>query len=121
MRRRLPLAVTLTASLFFTAAPARAEADARSFLARIDAGGPEAEMLAELLLAYGEGISWANVQMAENGQPRLYCPPANRALTVAQNVNILRRFVERIPEAGSSPAGLVLLFAYKDAFPCPTT
>jgi hypothetical protein len=120
MSRRLTLAATLAGCLFFTAAPAQAEADARTFLQRIDAGGPDGEMWAQILNAYANGIAWANTHIGQNERPKMYCQPANLAITARQNVDILRRYVERDPAIADAPAGLAMLRTLQATFPCPS-
>lgn len=120
MSRRLPLAAALTGWLLFTAAPVRAEASARTFLQRIDEGGTSGEMWAQILNAYANGIAWANTQIGENGQPKMFCQPANLAITAGQHVDILRRYIARDPAIADAPAGLAMLRALQATFPCPS-
>ena len=120
MRHRLILAAALAGAALISS-PASAEPDASTFLQRIDQGGAQGEIAKHTLSAYENGLGWANAHLENEGQRRLYCPPGQLALTPDQVVDIFRRFVARNPEAGNSPAGMVLLFALQDTFPCPAT
>lgn len=112
------LAISLAgSSLVLLATPARAEADARTFLDRI-AGGDT--LYLQILNGYANGLAWANTWLGETGQPKLYCPPPRLSITAEQNADILRRYLTTDPTAATAPAGLALLLAYRSAFPCTT-
>jgi hypothetical protein len=116
-RRALALAASLAAScLILLPAPARAEPDARTFLEKIDKGE---KIYLTVLNGYGVGLGWANTYVAEQGQPKIFCPPDKLAITAEQNVEILRRFVAVDPSIATAPAGMAMLFAYRSEFPCP--
>jgi hypothetical protein len=48
----------------------------------------------------------------------LYCQLDKIALTVQQEVSILKGYVERNPKIKDWPVGLVMFLALQDAFPC---
>ena len=113
------LAIGLAVLVQFAGAlPARAEADARTFLQRIDAGE---QIFLYVLDGYANGFGWANSELKERGQAPLFCPPEDLAITAEQTADILRRFVRERPQAGNAPAGLALLMALQNVFPCPAT
>ena len=116
MRWARALATALVGGSLIFATPAQAEADARTFLARIDSGD---SLYLLTLNGYANGLSWANTYLDEVGQPKLYCAPTRLAITAEQNADILRRYVADVPEAATAPAGLALLLAYRATFPCP--
>lgn len=96
--------------------PAQAEADANTFLQRI-AGGDRTTLL--VLDAYGNGMSWLNVDLGRSGLAR-YCQ-GNISLVPEQTADLLKRYVEQHPRAGNLPAGAALYFALKETFPCSPT
>lgn len=119
MRLARTLATSLVAgSLALLATPARAEADARTFLERIDRGD---EVFLHMLDGYASGLGWANGYLEHLGRPRLFCPPERLAITAQQNADILRRYVAAEPAAATAPAGLALLYALRATFPCPVS
>jgi hypothetical protein len=104
---------------FLAVSPAQAEIDAETLLLNHARGTAEAkDILAGMLGATENGLSWANTAISNEGQPRLYCVPAKLALTNAQDVDILRRYTLDHPDKKTLPYGLALLLALKEAFPC---
>lgn len=97
------------------ATAARAEPTADRFISQIDDG----DSLATLVLyGYATGFGWANGQIeVDKGKP-LFCQTSKLAITPDQNVRILRDSLKRHPSYGSAPAGLALLRAYQETFPC---
>ena len=71
-----------------------------------------------ILGAFGVGIEWASVAVERDGGKPLFCLPTKLALTPVQQADMLRRHVKEYPFTADSPAGLVLLKAYQDTFPC---
>ena len=112
---RLLLAATCALTMAAIPTAARAEADARTFLDRIEDGD---SVYREVLHAYADGMSWANVLLQETGKEPLFCPPEDLSISAEQHADLLRRFVRDNPAAATSPAGLVMLFALQSAFPC---
>jgi hypothetical protein len=113
LRKSMTIVAGLCALMF--GAPARAEADASTFLAGIYGG--DATMLM-VLNGYANGISWANSVLAHRGQPRLFCPPDDVAISPEQNAEMLRRYVRDNPRARTVPAGLAMFLALEASFPC---
>jgi len=104
---------------FLAVSPAQAEIDAETLLLNHARGSAEAKaILAGMLGATENGLSWANTAISNEGQPRLYCVPAKLAFTSAQDVDILRRYALDHPDKKTLPYGLALLLALKEAFPC---
>ena len=101
------------------ATPAAAEMGAQEFLSDYDNGTPETRRLYEQILGATEnGISWANIKVDHDGQPRIYCESAKLALDAQQNVDLLRRYVKAHPNEKTLPYGLILLSALVETFPC---
>lgn len=111
-------AAALAASCFCSllAAPAQAEETAKWFINQADQGSTTAILV---LTSYENGMAWSNAYLEDRGEAKLYCTPAKLALTYDQIVDILRRYVAKYPKVGEEPAGLTLLYAMIDAFPCP--
>ena len=63
-------------------------------------------------IAYG----WANTDLQRKSKETLFCVPG--MLTVEHEVDIMVRHIEQVPEDGKQPAGIVMLYALKEAFPC---
>ena len=108
---------------FFSVAigtPAHAEASAETFIRMLDDKSDQtaAVFARSQLHGYAIGLGWANQVVGDEIQRPLYCVPEALAITSEQNVDIFRRFVEQNPGIESSPAGLVLLYAYARTFPC---
>jgi Rap1a immunity proteins len=61
---------------------------------------------------------WPNARLHLDGRPQLYCEPKMLALTSEQDISILRRYVKEHPETKDKPAGVVMLLAMQDIFPC---
>lgn len=76
-----------------------------------------------LIVGIADGLGAANDQLQETGKPMLYCSPASIKFTGDQLIDILRRWVEanraKAPRIDTAPPAMTLLYALKDAFPCP--
>lgn len=108
--------ITLTIALSTAAtSPAHAEADANTFLSKIDQGN---RMFTKIIGAYAYGSAISNAILTSEGKSPLYCQPAKLGLTSEQTVDLVRRFVEAHPTSRTSPAAVVTLFALRDTFPC---
>lgn len=70
------------------------------------------------LRGIADGIEWSNTRLKTNGQKQLYCPPEKLAMTVDQYRSIFVRYVKENPSEGKFPAGLVMLEALVETFPC---
>lgn len=70
------------------------------------------------LRGIADGIEWSNIRLQSNGQKKLYCPPEKLAMTVDQYRSIFVRYVKENPSEGQFPAGLVMLEALVETFPC---
>jgi hypothetical protein len=102
-------------ALAFLTTPAKAEPSAAQFLSDIAKGGT-AQLW--MLYSYSVGFQWANAQVRyDKGKP-LFCQAGKLAITPDQNAQILRDYVSRHPDKGKTQAGLVLLMAYQETFPC---
>ena len=112
---RLMIAATVVLAVAATPTAGRAEADARTFLDRIEDGD---SMHLEVLHAYADGMAWANAMLQETGKEPLFCAPEDLRISAEHHADLLRRFVRDHPAAATSPAGLAMLFALQSAFPC---
>ena len=107
-------------ALLALSSPAQAEETAKDTLAYIDGADEEVANLYNVFVsALGTGIQWANVVAHDNGQP-IFCPPEKLAITRDQKVQLLRTIVKDNPRLANASAGLALMLAYKETFPCPT-
>jgi len=113
------LALAIFSYLLFLGT-ANAETDASKFLKDYDAGTIAArKRLADDLLLVETGMSWVNVDIAEERKERpLYCPPNTLAPTGERLVEILRKEIESSPEESDRPVGFVLMRGLQKAFPC---
>lgn len=107
----------LAALALVAAHPARAEASADEFLKGMNRGD---DMSTVLLLAYTVGFSWANTELQMAGRPMLYCVPPKLALRREQAGSILLQYVKAHPKSRTFPAGMVMLDAMQQTFPCST-
>jgi hypothetical protein len=98
-----------------TAAPASAEMSANEMIGLFRKGDVRAQFF---LRGMGNALSWANTTLLADKQPALFCTPESIVLTVEQEVDIMARHIERVPENGKVPAGGVMLYALREAFPC---
>ena len=67
------------------------------------------------------GLAMANVGLRLDGREQLYCAPGMVVFNTVQIEDILYRYAAK-PEHAMKPESsirLVLLFAMKEAFPCP--
>jgi hypothetical protein len=51
-------------------------------------------------------------------QRPVYCAPSNIGLTLEQYVRVMKDYVNKNPKLNEMPAGLAMVFAAQDAFPC---
>lgn len=97
---------------------AKAENTAKQMLAEIEAGGNSAVMTQVWISGNANGFTWANSELEQRGQRPLFCLPKKLALTIDQEVSILRKFVKERPFYGGVPTGVALLNALQETFPC---
>jgi hypothetical protein len=98
-----------------TAAPASAEMPANEMIALFRKGDVRSQFF---LRGMGNALSWANTTLLTDKQPALFCVPESIVLTVEQEVDIMVRHIDRVPENGKLAAGGVMLYALREAFPC---
>jgi hypothetical protein len=114
---RLSLAICI---LSFLSGVAQAESDTNNFLRDYDASPTAKKSLMSSGLSQLEsGMSWANVFLVEGRKEQpIYCPPNTLTLTGDQLVSLLRRQLEKYPDEGSRPVGLVLMYGLQREFAC---
>jgi len=66
-----------------------------------------------------DGIEWANADISNGGGKKLYCQPPTIALTLEQDFDIMKRFIESHLDMGEYPVGMIVEISLKDTFPCP--
>lgn len=101
---------------FLSASPAVAdEISAAEVIRLIDKGGK-----VPLAFIHGQaaGLGWANATLKNQGRPLLFCQPEMLAINPEQAVDIMRDYLMRHPEHSDFEAGLILLAAHKEVFPC---
>jgi hypothetical protein len=111
---QMAMAVVALASMM-SASAARAEDSAQTFINAIDRGD---QVMLVAIHSFGIGFLWSNAYLEQSGRQKLFCAPRRLALTAEQSVSILKRYIEANPTRATTPAGLALLLAYQDAFPC---
>jgi hypothetical protein len=105
----------IAVALIATALPAYAAGTTtREFLDRYAAEDNLYERL--YLRGIGDGISVYNVDIQKGA---LFCPPRKVGIVDGQYAAIIRDFIAKVPKAMELPVEVVLLYALKDAFPCP--
>lgn len=104
------------------AAPVHAEESAKVFLEKIDGRdqAAAADYTGRAFFIY-VGFSWALSLVVYEGQKAFYCPPQKLAMTPDQIVSVMRNYVIKNPDDGDLPAGLALLNAIQETFPCEPT
>jgi hypothetical protein len=104
---------------FVLTTQALAEMNANDFIARYQAGNAaQRAELAQHLSDISLGMNWTNAFMFVNHKFHLYCLPGSLVLTGDELADIVKRFVEKTPNDGIQPVGMILLFALRDAYPC---
>ena len=96
-------------------APAHAEADSQTFIAKVDAGNT---VMLLVLDAFAYGMSWSNGAVVAKNQKPLFCLPEKLGMTPEKNLEILRRYVASHPEMAGERFSLTMLKAYEATFPC---
>jgi hypothetical protein len=103
----------------FTAVPAQAENDAKTFLQTYKTASLANQQSMRDDLKWVEiGISWVNVDLKTKHQRQLYCQPGKLSLTGEQLIDMLQKHVQEVPIAADYPFGLMLLEALIKVFPC---
>ncbi|HMD49851.1 MAG TPA: hypothetical protein VKG79_12160 [Bryobacteraceae bacterium] len=75
----------------------------------------------------GQGFSWANYWMKQQGRPPIYCEPDSVALDGSDYVKMVDRQIERLRRTASEPdfkgmlVAALLLKTLVEAFPCQST
>lgn len=72
------------------------------------------------LLGIAHGTSLSNAYVSRKTEA-FYCPPGNVGLIGYQYMAIFEAYLEKSPRDRSNPAGMVMLLALRDAFPCGPT
>ena len=91
------------------------ETSTRDALRDYDKGNPIA---VAYLQGLRTGLEWANSANQEMHQRLVYCAPSDIALKLEQYVRVMKDYVSKYPKLNEMPAGLAMVFAARDAFPC---
>ena len=113
---RLRMIMVICAASAVIVSPAFAELSAEEAVLRYRA---KDAMLNMYINGIGNGFSWANAELINSTGRPLFCQPDGLVLTVDQEVDIVSRYIKRIPANGKFDLGGVMLAALRDAFPCP--
>lgn len=95
--------------------PANAEINGGEMMKRIDEGSMPDKIA---LISYSTAYEWANTRLAYEKKNPLFCPPPKLSMTPDQTIDIFRQYVKSHVIATQTPAGLVMLWALEDTFPC---
>jgi hypothetical protein len=108
-------------SLAFAIAPSLAFAENNTawFLRLHTNGSPSDRQIVETYLSNNQnGLSWANVALAQNNRPKLYCGPDELVPTGSQLLEIVRLQVKVDPRILLLPFGFALLISMQATYPC---
>jgi hypothetical protein len=80
----------------------------------------EARDVATVAFVFGiyTGIYRANSSLISGHKPSLYCPPPTFVADGPNVIDILERFVDRLPASKQQPVCVMMLDALVSAFPC---
>ena len=107
------------AMIIATSTIANCEPKANDLLEFIDSDHEDLHQAATTYMnGLSRGLFWANVRLAASERAQLYCEPDNLSLTSDQIVSIFRNYMAKNSSDGEEPAGMILMFALKDVFPC---
>ncbi|MGJ5022320.1 Rap1a/Tai family immunity protein [Bradyrhizobium oligotrophicum] len=101
--------------LLISATSARAEISASEAIRLFESGDTQASAY---LNGIETGLGWANASLIADNKPALFCVPEKIALTVHQQVDVMKKFIRSSPEFATRTAGQTMLFAFQEAFPC---
>jgi len=97
------------------ATPAHAELTARDVLREYDASNmTNWAFVAGVLI----GFQWSNGELEHTGKQKLFCQPEDKTISVDDAMTTLRVYIRKRPPFADMMAGLVLLQALEEAFPC---
>ncbi|MBB3312758.1 hypothetical protein FHT78_004541 [Rhizobium sp. BK196] len=74
-----------------------------------------------LIGAAGLTLLFVNDELKDAGQPPLYCPPQNRAISNTEYVAVVKKYLELHPDIGEETFQVypyVLLTSLKHMYPC---
>jgi hypothetical protein len=104
-----------TGALVTSVLPVRAEMTAREFLTKHTTSQTGRAFLGGV----AAGIGWANGVMNDLTNGQIYCPPGKIALTLDQNIDLMKQYLATAAEPEKDyPLGFVLLLSLRSAFPC---
>jgi len=125
MKRWGAILVCALVVLLGTVSKAHSETSAEKFLSAYDKAvelGDEQTraILAKVLGANFNGLSWANTWLEMGNRAPLFCAPGKLGVTNTQVVSILKRFVDQEAKQKyrDGEYGMILLLAAINTFPC---
>jgi hypothetical protein len=89
------------------------DAEVKNNFKRIEQGYQKA-----LLQGMSIGIGWANTIIENETGKKLWCQPAKLAVSLDQDISMLRLALKEDPTLEKVPLGMALIYAYKYTFPC---
>lgn len=119
MKLRAMLAA-LTMVLSISPLQASAEPTAKDLI-EADANDDDLTIVRNLVFqTYYDAFMWASifVEVNSDGQSGIYCPPRNIVMQTEQVKSIFIEFIKNHPDQSEQAAGIVMLMALRDAFPC---
>lgn len=109
--------IIAAAALAALAAPAHAEPTAGDTLPMLKQGD---KVAIAVIMAYQNGMDWADTDIDYRTQKQLYCVPPKLSLTSDMVIATLNAWVEADNKSRADlPLGMALLLANEDKYPCP--
>ena len=101
-----------------TATAAQADLPMSWIVEHADKQGDEGDLVKIYLAGVVDGYGWANAKLSNNGEKLLFCQPAKLALQPDQIVSIFMAFAKKWRGDSKAPAGIIMLLALEETFPC---
>ena len=101
-----------------TASIARADPPMSLIVEHVNKQGNDRNLSQIYLVGVVDGFGWVNAELSINGQNKLYCQPTKLALEPDQIVSIFMNFSKKWHGDSKAPAGMIMLLALQETFPC---
>jgi hypothetical protein len=115
---RMKITIGLILLLMLNSGPASAKEDMKF---RTLMESKQTSVVEMLIGAAGLTLLFVNDELKDAGQPRLYCPPRDRAISNTEYVAIVKKYLELHPDIGEETFQVypyVLLTSLKRMYPC---
>jgi hypothetical protein len=83
-----------------------------------DGSATDRQMVETYLSNNQNGLSWANVSLAQQNRPKLYCAPEELVPTGSQLLELVRLQIKVDPRIQLLPFGFALLISMQATYPC---